>query len=94
VQLESFFSEAPKLSIPFVAEGTGCGTLEIDANLTMKGRTHRLERLPSPHPEGPRRRAISRKATVVDAYLLASCSPTTSHDPVTLTGRYKDESGS
>lgn len=44
VQLGSFFSEGPKLSIPFVVVGTGCGTLSVDVDLAVRGKTDRLAR--------------------------------------------------
>jgi len=44
VKLEEFFSEGSKLSIPFVVVGTGCGTLKIDVELSMKGSKSRLSK--------------------------------------------------
>jgi hypothetical protein len=42
VKLEEFFSEGPKLSIPFVVIGTGCGTLKVEVELTVKDKKDRL----------------------------------------------------
>ncbi len=44
VQLQSFFSEGTKLSIPFVVVGTGCGSVTIDVALTARGKSSKLRR--------------------------------------------------
>jgi hypothetical protein len=44
VKLGTFVSQGPKLSIPFVVVGTGCGTLKIDVELAVKGKKTRLAR--------------------------------------------------
>jgi len=44
IALSAFFSDGPKLSIPFVIVGTGCGELRLRARLTVPGHQQRLEK--------------------------------------------------